>query len=78
MQNLPDKGVSRFAHYLPADSRFTGLTDSVSQSQANMAVTGGAISVLGQGRPRSTLDTLAQKQVPIRLGSSEYISLLAF
>jgi hypothetical protein len=33
MQNLPDKGVSGFNHYLQADRTVTGLTGIVPESQ---------------------------------------------
>jgi hypothetical protein len=33
MQNLPDKGVSGFDHYLQADRTVTGLTGIVPESQ---------------------------------------------
>ncbi len=33
MQNIPDKGVSSFHHYLRADATVTGLTGSARESQ---------------------------------------------
>jgi hypothetical protein len=49
MQNLPDKGVSRFHHYLQADTRVTGLTGLAQESQGERWGRSKGISILGHG-----------------------------
>jgi hypothetical protein len=49
MQNLPDKGVSRFHHYLQADTTVTGLTGMAHESQGERWGKSKGISILGHG-----------------------------
>jgi len=49
MQNLPDKGLSRFHHYLQADTTGTGLTGMAHGSQGKRRGKSKAISILGHG-----------------------------
>jgi hypothetical protein len=47
MQNLPDKGVGGFLHYLLADYTVTLLTQSVHESQAGNERNRQAFPILG-------------------------------
>jgi hypothetical protein len=49
MQNIPDKGVSLFHHYLQADSTVTGLTRMAHESQGQKPGKSKGISILGHG-----------------------------
>jgi hypothetical protein len=49
MQNLPDKGVIGFHHYLRADTTVTGLTGMAHENQGQRWGKSKGISILGRG-----------------------------
>ena len=71
MQNLPDKGVSGFDHYLQADRTVTGLTGIVPESQGERRGRSKGISILGHGMTENLRVVAESGEIPRPLGSKQ-------